>query len=291
MPPHVRNACDFIAQIMAMMIGARTRSAETAERMMRHRIETHLLARMAAEARFIDGLSRNPDDTLALVDANGAAVIIEGTCTLLGNTPTESQVLRLAEWLEARDHHEIPFHTENLPGVFPEAEAYSSVASGLLAMSISQLHPSYVLWFRPEVVETVTWGGDPTKTMHGGRINPRKSFEDWREQVRGHSVPWTPAALETVRSLSNAITGIVLRKAEEMAALTEELRRSNRELEAFSYSVSHDLRAPFRHIVGYAELLKEETDTSNPLARRYLDTIIESAFSAGRLVDDLLNFS
>ena len=73
-----------------------------------------------------------------------------------------------------------------------------------------------------------------------------------------------------------------MRKAEELAQLTEDLKRSNKELEAFSYSVSHDLRAPFRHIVGYAELLKEtEVLQQDDRSRRYVDTIIESAFSAG----------
>ncbi len=86
--------------------------------------------------------------------------------------------------------------------------------------------------------------------------------------------------------------GIVLRRAEELAALTEELQRSNKELEAFSYSVSHDLRAPFRHIVGYAELLRSrEGDKFSDRGRRYVDTIIEAAFSAGTLVDNLLTFS
>jgi light-regulated signal transduction histidine kinase (bacteriophytochrome) len=70
------------------------------------------------------------------------------------------------------------------------------------------------------------------------------------------------------------------------------LIRSNRELEAFSYSVSHDLRAPFRHIVGYSELLKQnERDSLSERGLRYIDTIIESAVSAGGLVDDLLSFS
>jgi len=92
--------------------------------------------------------------------------------------------------------------------------------------------------------------------------------------------------------LRNAIVGIVLRRAEEMAALSEELRRSNKELEAFSYSVSHDLRAPFRHIVGYSELLKKQEGSDlSEKGRRYVDTIIDSAYTAGTLVDNLLRFS
>ncbi|HAV70873.1 MAG TPA: ATPase, partial [Stenotrophomonas sp.] len=85
---------------------------------------------------------------------------------------------------------------------------------------------------------------------------------------------------------------IVLRKAEEMAALNEQLLRSNKELEAFSYSVSHDLRAPFRHIVGYSELLWSSAgERLNDSEKRFLETIVESAKSAGTLVDDLLSFS
>jgi chemotaxis family two-component system sensor kinase Cph1 len=83
-----------------------------------------------------------------------------------------------------------------------------------------------------------------------------------------------------------------LRRAEESAELSAELQRSNKELEAFSYSVSHDLRAPFRHIVGYAELLlASSTATLSDGDRRYIDVIIDSAHYAGTLVDNLLSFS
>jgi two-component system, chemotaxis family, sensor kinase Cph1 len=73
--------------------------------------------------------------------------------------------------------------------------------------------------------------------------------------------------------------------------MAEKLQLSNNELEAFSYSVSHDLRAPFRHIVGYSELLREREAGLDPTSSRFLDTIRDAALAAGRLVDDLLAFS
>ncbi len=79
---------------------------------------------------------------------------------------------------------------------------------------------------------------------------------------------------------------------EQTRKLNAKLESANKELEAFSYSVSHDLRAPLRHIAGYSELLKKNALSSlDDKSVHYLNAIIESAGHMGNLVDDLLGFS
>src|SRR5690606_15135864 len=145
-------------------------------------------------------------------------------------------------------------------------------------------------------VQTIEWAGNPRGKQASpddpAQLTPRLSFQAWRETIHGRSLPWHSAELELTVEFRSARLGIALERAEQMAELAEELGRANKELEAFSYSVSHDLRAPLRHIVGFSDLLIESGGAEDPERRqRFLKNIKESARLAGKLVDDLLSFS
>jgi light-regulated signal transduction histidine kinase (bacteriophytochrome) len=79
---------------------------------------------------------------------------------------------------------------------------------------------------------------------------------------------------------------------QDLGARSRELEASNKELEAFAYSISHDLRAPLRHMVGYAELLQKHRSSSvDDAGQEYMSSILDSAKRMGNLIDDLLAFS
>ena len=296
-PFGLRLACDLLAQVFAIQLANQEHQAEYQQRLRLGSVQARLVASLTAKGDFVSGLADHADDLLAFAEAGGVAIAFDGRFTLLGETPPEGDVRRITDWLSSDVRREV-FATDSLPGVLPWAGSIRDRAAGLLAVSISKLHKNYLLWFRPEIVRTVTWAGDPRKPADPpagrapARLSPRTSFEAWKEVVRHRSAPWRRSETEGAVELRNAIVGVVLRRAEELAQLNAELRRSNEELEAFSYSVSHDLRAPLRHIVGYSELLREmDGDRVGPSGRRYIDTIIESVQYAGLLVDNLLSFS
>jgi light-regulated signal transduction histidine kinase (bacteriophytochrome) len=288
----VRSACDFIGGLLSMRIASSERTAYLSEKIRLKSIHEKLLAATASADDFRDALVDHSRLLFEYISAEGAAIVQNREVRLIGRTPPEHEVARLGEWILEHGSSEV-FHTESSHQLLPDWDRFHDRACGVLAISISKLYPHYLIWFRPEAIRSVTWAGEPLDPdrLDGG-LHPRASFEAWKEIVRGGSNPWSRNEIEAAIELRNSIVGIVLKKAEELARLSSELEHSNKELEAFSYSVSHDLRAPFRHILGYAQLLRElEGGSLGDEGRRFLDNVIDSAVQAGLLVDSLISLS
>ncbi|WP_321866032.1 ATP-binding protein [Paraburkholderia tropica] len=292
----VRAACEHIAQMLSLQIEAREDGAQAEYGLALRRRLSRLLASMANSEHFVSALAAEPHELLALTGASGAAIVFDGRIVTVGVTPDKTQIEQILNWLD--NQHGDVYASEQLAQ--ETGTAFHHDAAAMLAVSISRLFRNYVIWFRPEVVRALKWAGDPrtklapsgTATTPAQALSPRASFDVWTEIVRERSLPWRAAEIEIAREFRAALLDIVLRRAEELAQLALELGRANEELEGFSYTVSHDLRAPLRHIAGFADLLAQtEADALSTRGRHFVERIAASARFGGKLVDDLLAFS
>lgn len=117
-----------------------------------------------------------------------------------------------------------------------------------------------------------------------------------------HSNYWLSGMIKLFTALASVPTAILLiglvpkamkiPSVESLAEKNKELETKNKELESFSYSVSHDLRAPLRHINSFAKLLKEkEMESMDDESKKFLGLIEKSSEQMSHLIDDLLNYS
>ncbi|GAB4284233.1 MAG: hypothetical protein Fur0025_14810 [Oscillatoriaceae cyanobacterium] len=295
-PYETRTICEFLGQVMSTEISNKQLNENLDYQLQLKDILGQLVERLTRSTDFIEPLTTNPELLLKLAGASGAAICAGDDIRLIGETPDKEVIPPLLTWLRERLERDL-FVTDSLPRVYPAATTYKNVASGLLAIAISKVQHRYVLWFRPELLHTVTWAGNPNKPKRieaDGSLSifPRQSFKAWQETVRLKSSPWFQCEIDGVVELRQAIIDIVLRQAEELASINLELQRSNSELDAFAYIASHDLKEPLRGIHNYATFLLEDYAEILPEeGTEKLQTLVRLTQRMESLISSLLRFS
>ncbi len=291
----MRKACEFLGRVIFSELADREETEDYDYRMRLTYIQSALVEHMSQEENFIDGLVKHQPNILDLANAQGAAICFGGNYTLIGETPKEEELSFLVQWLKNNVEEEV-FYTDSLPRLYPDAQNFKNVASGLLAIPISK--QNYVLWFRPEVIQTVNWGGDPNRafevnTSDGNtRLCPRKSFELWKETVRLTSLHWQSVEVKAALELRKAIVNIVLRQADELAQLAHDLELSNAELKKFAYVASHDLQEPLNQVANYVQLLEMRYEQLlDEDAKEFITFAVEGVSLMQTLIDDVLAYS
>ncbi|RZA02371.1 MAG: cyanobacterial phytochrome A, partial [Proteobacteria bacterium] len=142
-----------------------------------------------------------------------------------GLTPRRSEIVDISILLRERmekDGREV-LAIESLSELFPDWLSVKEQASGVLAVLAPELNGALLLLFRPELLHTVQWGGDPHKAVESrnyqGQINPRVSFQTWTETIRGKSSPWRAHEISGALHFRNMIFDALIRQGRMISEL------------------------------------------------------------------------
>ncbi len=218
-----RTACELLAKCLNRELSYKQDSEYREYAINLTETFQKLVTEFDRENSFVEGLLKSPDELLALVGATGAVVCVHENLITIGTTPELVEIANLIAWIKTQINNDL-FHTDCLSKLYPPSEKFKEVASGLLVIAMSEMQNNYILWFRPEAIQTVNWAGKPDwpidfKPDSTPLMSPRTSFELWQETVRLKSLPWQQCEIEIARELQVAITSIELRKINQQLNL------------------------------------------------------------------------
>jgi light-regulated signal transduction histidine kinase (bacteriophytochrome) len=156
---------------------------------------------------------------LSMVNAEGAAIYVDGQVGEIGNCPELTNLHKFIEekpdefdrLLHMYDENGL-FYTASIASVLPFGAAMREKGSGVMVVPLSRAKREFLLWFRPEQVVKATWAGNPSETKIkdlNAKFSPRSSFAAWKEDIRDLSEPWTKLDIANAMTLRDRVLELV----------------------------------------------------------------------------------
>lgn len=290
-----REACKWLGRILSSSLEHRL-NEQLKDRKKTKELEINKLFQAMQESESIkEGIKKNLPLLLDVADASGVAVCMENELILHGQTPTSAEIKTITDFITAHTREDI-FVTKKLSDYLPHAGEFASVASGIMYLNLSVEFGEYMLWFKPEIAQSVNWAGNPEKIEYNTgngitRISPRKSFATWTHEVKSIAKDWDSTETDMAALIKSYFIRATSQKAYQLLLLNEHLKRSYSELDSFSYTVSHDLKTPLMLIKNYAQLLQEPGNELTDENRKIVEKIVEGANRMNTLIHSILEYS
>jgi chemotaxis family two-component system sensor kinase Cph1 len=232
---------------------------------------------------------------------------------VLGEAPPVEDLGALVAWLETREFPNDVLVTHVLGKELPRLWAARKLASGLMALRLpaSARGSSYVLWFRREVRQTISWGGNPNEQLRfdqtTGRLSPRASFARWQEITEGQSIAWTPEDIVSARIFRGVFLDFLATQAAIKKRQAEDLYLQSQrvvDLGRMAATAAHDFNNILQGIVAVLDLhaaavpsaLLERVETFADRGRAIIRSLLSYArtrqedyepIGAGALLEDV----
>lgn len=236
----VRAACEALAEACAIRIAALESFAQSQSELVVRRIEQRLVEAVSRDGDWQTALFDSAQSLLQPLGASGAALLFEGQVTTIGDVPGTQRIREIGNWLDRKRKERggpgrETLSTASLTIDEPSFMDIRKVASGLVAAPLSASEGEYLVWFRPERITTVTWGGDPLKAVIIGDdpsdLSPRRSFAQWHQLVEGKSDTWSLAELSSARMIGETVADVALQfRSVRMVIAQDQLESVSRQV-------------------------------------------------------------
>ncbi|WP_413755227.1 ATP-binding protein [Streptomyces sp. MMBL 11-3] len=291
--PAVRLACEVFGAAFSMQLAA-LEERERADALERSGREASAVA-AALELDVDTSLMRHAAEVARLAGADGVLLVRDGRMSAAGPAvPGElaGVLSRFAArcvpgevWASDRLAETVAEDAEDAEGPVPD----TGEVAGVLLLPLGSAGDCLV-WTRRERPVPRQWAADPARPVtvgpRGERLTPRGSGAVFRSVIRGRSAPWTRRDEAAATELGRLLTGLVMRRADELRRLNSELRMTNTDLDSFAHVTAHDLKEPLRGISNAATFtLEDAAGRLDATSVRRLETVRRLAVR----MDDLLN--
>ena len=214
-----RTAAELFGQMYSMTLESRLRLiADEQDRRGRDAV-ARLMKSIAANQALLTDSGWLEVALREMIQCDGAAIIKNGAVSICGATPSGVEIESIAKFMNAFSPSEV-FISDNLASLRPPFPPVSGIAAGVLCIPISLAAADYLMLFRREQLQDISWAGAPGKVMAIGddqRVSPRKSFAAFCESVRGRCRAFTEPDQKVAAEIRAGLIEIFLRGSHENA--------------------------------------------------------------------------
>jgi light-regulated signal transduction histidine kinase (bacteriophytochrome)/CheY-like chemotaxis protein len=244
-------------------------------------------------------LKRYAHELIHMFQADGVVLCLDRDYKAIGVTPTQAEIQQFLTWRLQKHQSADIFETSHLRMWYPPSEHWSTPIAGLLGVSVVLRNVKaishHILLFRCEQAHTITWAGHLSSSIIQDetgklRLGPRNSFEQWKQNVRHRSLPWSQSECTSARDLHQTLMLAALNFS--TSALVEAARQAeaaNLSKSNFLANMSHEIRTPMNAVLGFTELLQPLM--TDKLTQSYLSAIESSGRTLLALINDILDLS
>lgn len=292
----VRNLIKFMGQVISGHLVINSALQYKGDLLNAQIVKNRLLEQMHAEWDVTIGLTEGSAVFTDMIECAGGAIYSEKEILKIGDCPDDDILNIIAEKVDS-SHENLIWESNYLIRDLPELEGKIGKTAGALILTISEEHSrQYLMWFRNEKKHTVNWGGNPDKSVvkqeKGQRLSPRKSFKKWAQEVENQSEKWKSNEIKIAIDLRSDIKEFFLKKYKKLQIANENLLVAYDELDSFSYTVAHDLRAPLRSIKGFSQILMEDyEDKLDDYGKNVIDVILKNTDKINLYIDEILKMA